>query len=93
MEPITRQFLDYLTERAYRLVQNDPLCSPAIGTLFRTDTIIREVIDTMQFEVSQPFLKIINSSCPPSADNFKETIQELGYSRDHWAIYVIIMEK
>ena len=47
----------------------------------------------MLFDVSPKFVDIINSSCAPTVDDFKELIKEYGYSKDHWAIYVCIMEK
>ena len=51
------------------------------------------MIKSMQFEVPPPFLKIISSAFAPTADDFKEITQELGNSKDHWAVYVVLMEK
>ena len=94
MEPLTSwQFLDYLSERAYRLVRVDPACPDAYRCYFHDEVIFRGWIDTMLFDVSPKFVDIINSSCAPTVDDFKELIKEYGYSKDHWAIYVCIMEK
>src|SRR5436190_22604139 len=52
MEPLTSwQFLDYLSERAYRLVRDDPASPAAYRSYFHDDVIFRGWIDTMLFDV------------------------------------------
>ena len=93
MEPISLHSLDYLLERAYHLVRVDLSCSTVFRTYFHDDVILRKWIDSIHIEISPKFLDIINSSCAPTADDFKELIEEYGYAKDYWTIYVLIMEK
>ena len=93
MEPISSEFLNLLSEAAYHLVVVDPSCAAVFRTFFNDVTIVREWIDSMKFEVSHKFPYIITSSHAPTAEDFREIIQEYGYSKIHWTIYVLIMEK
>ncbi len=87
------QLLDYLSERAYRLVRVDPASEAALETYFHDDVILRGWINAILFDVSPKFLEIISSSCAPTIDDFREICKEYGYSKDYWTIYILIMEK
>jgi len=93
MEPITTEFLEWLAEKGQHLIENQPSCLASIRCYFTDVAILRKWIDDLHFEVSPFFVDIIQSESGPVADDWKKIDTNLGYSKEHWAVYILVLEK